>query len=220
MAINLPVGVVVSGTLRFVVRYPMDFVGPDGIQHPAAAWTCWSHADFSAACPGWAAIPLLDTRPADTPTHRHQQKPQADWAITATAVVVSYEAVEIPLADRRQAAVRAINTERDRRLSLGAPYAGKLIDVSDRGRADLGGMVSAAVLAAAGTIPWAASYADGWITMDNTRLALPTPGDGVELAATVGEWYGRIVQYARSLKDAALASDAPESVLKSMEWPG
>ncbi len=115
--------------------------------------------------------------------------------------------------------VFVINTERDRRLRVGAPYAGRRIDVSDKGRADLGGMSIAALLAQSGAVPWSDGYALGWITMDNSRVALPSPADGLTLAAAVGDWYGRVIQHARTLKDAVLATADPLAVDVSEGWP-
>ncbi|MGF7175838.1 hypothetical protein [Azospirillum doebereinerae] len=122
------------------------------------------------------------------------------------------------LSAARVAKVAAINGERDRRLSIGAPYAEKRIEVSDKGRADLGGMVSAAILATSGAAPWGEGYARGWIAMDNERVPLSTPMDGIALAASVGNWYGLTMQHARDLKDAALAGD-PAVVEELAGWP-
>lgn len=116
----------------------------------------------------------------------------------------------------RRSLAAQVNAERDRRLSEGAPYAGRLIDVGDKGRADLSGMAVTAVAANAGALPWPESYALGWITSDNTRLPLPTPADGLSLAAAVGDWYARTVQHARTLKDAALAGEAVDI---TTGWP-
>ncbi len=125
-----------------------------------------------------------------------------------------------PLDERRAALVAAVQAERERRLALGAPYGGKRIDVSDKGRADLGGMVAAAILARDGVVPWSEGYSAGWITHDNSRVPLPTPADGIALAATVGDWYGRTMQHARDLKDEAMASDEPEVIdIITAGWP-
>jgi len=133
-------------------------------------------------------------------------------------VVVTPLVVNLTLAAARVAKVTAINAERDRRLSVGAPYAGKRIEVSDKGRADLGGMVSAAILATSGAAPWGEGYARGWIAMDNERVPLPTPLDGIALAASVGDWYGLTMQHARDLKDAALSGNSA-AVDESAGWP-
>lgn len=134
-----------------------------------------------------------------------------------------YDVVPIPAAELLDAAckatVRAIDDERDRRLSAGAPYAGRLIDVSDRSRANLSGMAVAAMAAQAGHIPWSEAYAAGWIAVDNTRVALPTPADGLALAASVGDWCGRTIQHARTLKDIALTSIDPAAVDWLADWP-
>lgn len=219
MAVTFPVAVVVGGALHRVFRGPVDFVGPDGIQHPREAWTCWADADWAVMCPGWALVPLLDSRPADTLTHTYSQAPETEWTVSADAVTVTYAGVARPLADCRSKVVEAINKERNARLALGAPYGGKLIDVSDKGRADLAGMMLAGLLAQSDQTAWTDGYSTGWITMDNTRLALPEPGDGIALARAVGAWYGATMQRARDLKDAALVSDAPETINILAGWP-
>ncbi|WP_372400745.1 hypothetical protein ABMY26_36600 (plasmid) [Azospirillum sp. HJ39] len=63
------------------------------------------------------------------------------------------------------------------------------------------------------------AIAQGWIAIDNTRLPLPGPVDGIALAAAVGIAYSAIVQHARDLKDAAQASDDP-TVDELSGWPG
>ena len=74
-------------------------------------------------------------------------------------------------------------------------------------RTDQGGMATMAGLVVMGLLPWPDSYAQGWIALDNTRLPLPTPQDGIALAAVVGVTYSALAQHARTLKDAALAGD-------------
>jgi hypothetical protein len=124
------------------------------------------------------------------------------------------------LTDRQVSVVSAITAERDRRLSEGAPYAGRRIEVSDKGRADLSGMAVTALAAAAGSLPWPESYSRGWIAIDNERIPLPTPAEGLLFGATVGEWYAAMMQRARDLKDQALASDEPETIDVTTGWPG
>jgi hypothetical protein len=126
----------------------------------------------------------------------------------------------LSLADRRAAAVAAVTAERDRRLSEGAPYAGRRIEVSDEGRADLSGMMATALAAASGSLPWPESYARGWIAIDNARIELPTPEDGLALGGAVGDWYAATMQHARDLKDVVLSSDDPEAVDAAAGWPG
>lgn len=219
MAIPLPAAVLAGGALLFVVRSPVDFTGPDGRQHPAAAWTCWSPESFALECQGWSAVPIADPRPADTATTRYRQRPEAEWEIGSDALTVTYTESPVPLEERRAAVVEAVNVARNHRLAIGAPFQAKLIDVSDKGRADLGGMAIAAMLAQAGSTPWTEGYSAGWITMDNSRLPLPAPADGIALSAAVGDWYGRTMQHARTLKDAVLQSSVPETVDISTGWP-
>lgn len=122
------------------------------------------------------------------------------------------------LDDARANKVLAIDAERDRRLGLGALHEGKRFSMSDTSRTDLGGMATTAALVLAGALPWPESYAQGWISLDNSRLPLPTPAEGIVLAAKVGVTYSAVVQHARTLKDAALAGD-PAAVDEAGGWP-
>lgn len=151
--------------------------------------------------------------------------PEGEVQVSLDAVITDAERrwvrVTRPLTvdERRPDALARINAERDRRLAQGAPYGGKLIEVSDKGRADLAGMTVAAVLALAGTIPWVEGYSTGWITKDNTRIPLATPADGIALAATVADWYSRTVQHAHDLKDAVLMAQDPDAIDHTAGWP-
>lgn len=122
------------------------------------------------------------------------------------------------LAARRAAKLEQVKVEYARRMAEGAPFAGKRIDVSDRGRVDLGGMVGAAMLAGNGTIPWSEGYGS-WIALDNTHVPLPTPAHGIRLAAAVGDWYARSRQCARDLKDQVLAAPNPDLIDVFSGWP-
>ncbi len=105
----------------------------------------------------------------------------------------------------RRTVIADISADRDALLRLGAPYGGKRVQVDERARADLAGLALAAVLAQTDPAAWSDGYSTGWITMDNTRIPLPTPAEGSALAAAVGAWYAAVIQAARNAKDAALA---------------
>lgn len=112
----------------------------------------------------------------------------------------------IPIADARAAKLAAIVATADALLSAGAPRSGLHISVDDGSRADLTAMAATASAALAGAVAWPESYARGWITTENERIPLATPAEGLTLAATVGDWYARLVQRRRDLKDAVLAA--------------
>lgn len=125
----------------------------------------------------------------------------------------------------REAAVRArIEAE----LAKGAPievspgvFLHVALDASTR--ADLTGMVATALAAASSAVPWPESYQLGFIAIENVRIPLPTPAEGLGLAALVGDRYARIVQNGRDLKDAVAAA-ADEAELDAVNvdggWPG
>lgn len=120
--------------------------------------------------------------------------------------IVAYEPV--PSLDELKAAATA---KIDRRASdlLDVGYRtsdGLHIKLDDATRADLGTMATTALAAAGAAVPWPESYKIGWIATENIRIQLPVPADGLALAAAVGDFYARIRQHARTLKDAALAA--------------
>jgi hypothetical protein len=109
-------------------------------------------------------------------------------------------------------------------LSLGAPVSDGLhVALDDGSRADLTAMAATATAAASGALAWPASYSRGWIAIENTRIPLATPADGLALAASAGDYYAAIVQHRRDLKDVALASE-DEATLDAIDvsagWPG
>lgn len=127
------------------------------------------------------------------------------------------------LDDLRAAKISSITAASATLLSVGAPVVSALhIALDDGSRADLTAMAATATAAASGTLAWPDSYARGWITVENTRIPLATPADGLALAATVGNYYAAIVQHRRDLKDAALQA-ADEAALAAIDvnagWP-
>lgn len=126
------------------------------------------------------------------------------------------------LAERRAALIYDIDARRDLMVTAGAPIGGLHVAIGDGSRADMGAMATTALAAASSAVPWPESYAVGWIAIENVRIPLPAPADGLALAATVGDWYARIVQRARTLKDAALAAEdaaALEAIDIEAGWP-
>ena len=130
---------------------------------------------------------------------------------------------EPSLDDLRTAKVAAITAAADARLTAGAPVSGGLhVALDDGSRADLTAMATTATAAASGAVPWPESYSRGWITIENVRIPLDTPSDGLALAASVGDFYAAVIQNRRDLKDAALAAttaDALAAIDIDAGWP-
>ncbi|MBY6263945.1 hypothetical protein EI613_18765 [Azospirillum sp. 412522] len=214
-------------------HHPADFIytgtDSDAIAYPAQVWMLWSPADWSSACPEWRPLVLIDEPPAVGADQILERKGEADWTLDAEALTLSITYTVKPkpadllaseLEAVRSTKVRAIQAERDRRLGLGALHGGKRFSNSDASRTDLGGMATTAGLVAMGALSaWPDSYAQGWIAIDNTRLPLPTPADGIALAAAVALSYSATVQHARDLKDAALSAADPAAVNELAGWP-
>lgn len=134
-----------------------------------------------------------------------------------------FSAPQSSLDDIRASKIAAITAEAAALLDTGAPVAENLhVALDDGSRADLTAMAATATATVAGAIAWPDSYARGWITVENVRLPLATPADGLALAAAVGDRYASIVQHRRELKDAALAA-ADEAALDAIDasagWP-
>ena len=123
----------------------------------------------------------------------------------------------------RAAKLAAISAAAEALLSAGAPVAGGLhVAFDDRSSADLTAMASTATAASTGTVLWPESYSRGWIAVENVRIPLATPADGLALAASVGDWYAAVVQHRRDLKDAALAAGdvaALDAIDVTAGWP-
>ncbi|CAA0086845.1 Uncharacterised protein [Starkeya nomas] len=125
-------------------------------------------------------------------------------------------------AEHQRAMIAAVDARRDGILAGGYPTAGLHISLSNASRADMTAMAATALAAIGGAIPWPDSYALGWIAMENERLALATPVEGLTLAGLVGDYYARTVQHARTLKDAVLAAPdeaALDAIDISAGWP-
>lgn len=128
---------------------------------------------------------------------------------------------------RKAAKVAAIDARLAAALGGGAPVpvgeATLHVALDGGSRADMGAMATTALAAASGAVPWPESYQTGWITVENIRIPLATPADGLALAAGVGDHYAQIRQHGRDLKDAALAA-ADDTALNAIDinggWPG
>ncbi|WP_175426634.1 DUF4376 domain-containing protein [Azospirillum brasilense] len=123
------------------------------------------------------------------------------------------------LAERRATVAAAVDALRDRHMDEGAEHGGKRFALDGTSRTDLAGMATTAALVQLGALEWPADYATGWIALDNSRLPLPTPQDGIALAAAVAARYAALVQAARTIKDAVVASDDPETIDIAAGWP-
>lgn len=127
------------------------------------------------------------------------------------------------LDDLRIGKISAITAISATLFAAGAPVAAGLhVALDDSSRADLAAMAATATVALSGVVPWPESYARGWITIENVRIPLPTPTDGLALSAAVGNYYAALVQHRRDLKDAALKA-GDEAALAAIDaeagWP-
>lgn len=125
--------------------------------------------------------------------------------------------------DLRSAKIAAIVAAADALLAAGAPVTDGLhVALDDGSRADLTAMAATATAAIGSGLPWPESYARGWIAVENVRIPLPLPHDGLAVAASVGNFYAAVIQHRRDLKDAALAAeDAAEldAIDANTGWP-
>ncbi|KQT52275.1 hypothetical protein ASG54_17875 [Aureimonas sp. Leaf460] len=163
----------------------------------------------------------------DADRERVETRPLTQWLVSATTAIVAYQVATLPVQEVGARKLAAIDQERNGILSAGYPVPGTSlhIDMSDGTRADLGAVAVTALVVKAGALAWPEGYAHGWITMENERLPLPTPDDGIGLAYGVGAFYSVVVQHGRTLKDSVLAliaADDIEGILAidaSAGWP-
>lgn len=123
----------------------------------------------------------------------------------------------------RAAKLAAIAATADALLAAGAPVTGGLhVAVDDSSRQDVTALGATAAATLSGAMTWPESYSRGWITVENIRIPLAKPADGLALAASVGNWYAALVQHRRDLKDAALAAEdtaALDAIDINAGWP-
>ena len=170
---------------------------------------------------GSAAFALPDGR----------QFPSVFWRTASPQEIADLGFVEfVPepptLEDLRTAKIAAINSRSSDILAAGAPIVVDTdtlhVALDDGSRADMTAMGTTAIAAASSAVPWPDSYQAGWITVENIRIPLPLPSDGLALAATVGDYYAQIKRHARDLKDAAIAAEdqsALDAIDIEMGWP-
>jgi hypothetical protein len=87
----------------------------------------------------------------------------------------------------------------------------------------MGAVATTAIAASSGAVPWPEGYARGFITIENVRIPMPTPPDGLGLAAVVGDYYAELRQHARDLKDLAEAAETIadlDAIDETAGWPG
>lgn len=178
-----------------------------------------------APAKGLRWLPVVDEPPPAPPLGHVVERD--GWAVGETTAsprwvtrALTDDERAAALAARRADKIADINAERDRRMGLGVAHAGKRFSIDDSTRTNLGGMATTAVLVQLGFLSWPDEYARGWIALDNTRLLLPTPQDGVALAAAAGNAYAGLVQHARDLKDAALVAADLDHIDAAEGWPG
>lgn len=132
----------------------------------------------------------------------------------------------LSLDEKRAAKLAAVSAKAEALIAAGKPVAHENqtlhIAMDDASRADMTGMAATAIAAAAGQLPWPDSYGQGWITQENIRIPIPTPANGLTLAAQVGDYYACIRQHGRTLKDAVLAAE-DEAAFNAIDieagWP-
>lgn len=126
------------------------------------------------------------------------------------------------LEEKRAARLQSVEQKASDVLSIGFFVNGLHIALTDASRTDLTAMAATAGFALSGVVTWPESYKLGWISIENIRIPLPTPQEGIALAAAVGDFYARIKQHARTLKDLLLEA-ADEQELQEVQietgWP-
>lgn len=151
---------------------------------------------------------------------------QPNKVVTDATMVLVGDSYVMQWGERNKTAsemLSAVKMTKANLLTRGAPYgppeALKYIDVmSENALAVIGGVTSAAILANAGAMAWGSPF-NTHIAQDNSQISLATAVDGITFAGSVGGWYGAVVLYARSLKDAIEASETPHEIDITTGWP-
>ena len=109
------------------------------------------------------------------------------------------------------------------RMATGYALPGGLhIAITDSVERRLTSMGTTAGFAVLGITTWPEEYQRGWITETNVRYPLAKPEDGVALATAVGAFSAALIQFARDIKDAILATEdavALDAVDIEAGWP-
>ena len=120
----------------------------------------------------------------------------------------------------RKAKAEAVEAVFDAKLSAGLAYAGEVVALDDRSQTRFTAMGATALGVIGGALPtWPPEYSAGWIAVSNNRIPLDTAADGLKLASAAGAYTGALIQYARDLKSAALASSDPHTIDETAGWP-
>ena len=124
------------------------------------------------------------------------------------------------LAAARAVKVAEVETVFEGKLAAGMAYAGEVVALDDRSQTRFTAMGATALGVIGGALPaWPPEYSAGWIAVSNNRIPLDTAADGLKLASAAGAYTGALIQYARDLKSAALASSDPHTIDETAGWP-
>lgn len=143
--------------------------------------------------------------------------------------ITELDAVRTITLDQKKAAkIEAVRVLTELKFDTGAPIesGGEMlhVSVSDGSRADIGSMATnaTATIMTNGLVPWLDAYVLGWISIENVRIPLHTPQDGLAFASAVAAFYADARQRGRTLKDACLAAE-DEAALNAIDiesgWP-
>lgn len=169
-------------------------------------------------------VPVHDAPPDyDRERQRLALVPRTHWSFDGLAVHAGYATAPIPLLTLKAKIKAVVDARLSEVIQRGAPLPNGLhVGLDDASRADLGALATTALAAKAGASPWPASYEQGWITLENIRVPLPTADAGLQLAASVGNFYALTRQRGRDLKDVILAAETPEAldaIPLDVGWP-
>ncbi|WP_336801813.1 DUF4376 domain-containing protein [Kaistia sp. MMO-174] len=129
----------------------------------------------------------------------------------------------LTLDETRAAKFLAIVAQTEARLAAGAPVGGLHVALDADARADMGAVATTAIAAREGAVPWPEGYARGFITIENVRIPMPTPAEGLAVAAVVGDHYAALRQHSRDLKDLVEAAETiadVDAIDEKAGWPG
>ena len=140
--------------------------------------------------------------------------------VSSIAPWAAFTDPDAALNDARAAKLADIAAAYAAKLSAGLAYAGEVVALDDASLTRFTAMGATALGVIGGALPiWPPEYSAGWIAVSNDRIPLDTAVDGLKLASAAGAYTGALIQHARDLKSAALASADPSTVDETAGWP-
>lgn len=132
------------------------------------------------------------------------------WEIVDGYVEIRYEPEMIYIEGRRDVMAKRVHAIREEKLRGGIEFKGNHFDTKPETMQRITGAVLSVMLDD--------TFTTDWITEDNKTITLNSQ-DIVMLGKAFASHEGKMIMFARELKDAILLSDEPETFVIDEGWP-